>query len=83
MSVWLQTLNYDNSKIERIIVLPNRAKTNLYYFRYYNKHTFISVCPMDYISFACPNYPECIPMGKICDDNNDCGDNSDESASIC
>lgn len=46
------------------------------------KHYF-SVCPAEYLSFFCQNFPLCIPKVKLCNNIDDCGDRRDESSDIC
>ena len=48
----------------------------LYFFSILNVILLIKGCPKD--NFVCKN-KKCIELFKLCDDNDDCGDNSDES----
>ena len=41
------------------------------------------VCRHNYVPFSCPNYKRCIPVKKLCNNNDDCGDNTDENPTIC
>ena len=65
-------------KYNREITLPIRSAT--FYWWVYPLCSTKSRCPED--KFACAN-TVCIDLELVCDQENDCGDGSDEAMSIC
>ena len=63
-------------------MLPYMLLRNLFISDWIN-HARISQCSNDALAFFCRNDNVCIKMGKLCNGINDCGNNQDESDSIC